>query len=117
MPALVLNIQEHEIDNRLLYTVQVTRQVHRYDSFPEFIASNGFTLLSTGYPMLYCMNRGKEPITIKGKRIAGASTSSIDKMCVMGRGTFMDDHVIYIDSPLYIEKLKQAVKEYNASMG
>ena len=81
-----------------------------------FSASNGFEFFSTGYPMLYWGNAHKHPITIKGKRVAGASTYPSARMCVRGSDTFCDNNIIYIDSPLYIEKLKQAVKEYNNHM-
>ena len=118
MSLLKLNIKQCMVGSRLLYTVQVVHQVHRRSVFnidrDTFIASNGFELLSTGYPMLYCTNTHKEPITLKGKRIVGASTGYINKMCVRGSDRYMDNHIIYIDSPAYIEKLKVAVKEYNA---
>lgn len=122
MDELVLDIQKHSINNRLIYTVQVIHQAHRHSSFSiggdTFVASNGFKLLSTGYPMLYCVNSYKPPIIVKGEHIsgAGASTSSIMFMCVRGNETYSDDNIIYIDSPLYIERLKQAVKEYNIVM-
>ena len=78
-----------------------------------FVASNSFELRSTGYPMLYNRNGNNEYIRIEGKTIKGAVNSIVDLMCVRGSDTGMDDSIICIDSPAYIEKLKVAVKEYN----
>ena len=103
-PALILDITEHVVDNMLHYRIQVIKQKYRssrfYNSSDSFTASNDFTLSSVSCPAGSIHN-------------TGSSCESRLHMYVRGTDKSMDQELLATRSLGYIEKLKQAVKEYN----
>lgn len=105
-PALVLDITEHVVDNMLLYHIQIVKQKYTgtqlYRGSNSFTASNGFTFASASCP-------------------AGSSHNSNNSgdnyhMYIRGSNRQSNDEVVLTRSLGYVEKLKEAVKEYNYLM-
>ena len=105
-PALVLDITDHIVNNMLRYHIQITEQKYRgselYRGSNSFTALNGFTLSSAGCPA--------------GSRHNKGDSENNYHMYVRGSYSNSDNEVIIIYSLGYLEKLKEAVKEYNDLM-
>ena len=98
MVSLEIDIQRKKIKNGLLFTVQIVTQRLR-GSRANFLASNGFKFVSLSCPAIgvgYNVVEGMSPM-----------------MYIRGSGRDSDDRVMETDSIGYIERLKNAVIEYN----
>ena len=99
MPTLKLDIKKKKSAKGLSFTVQIVEQRLR-GSKANFIASNGFYFSSLACPAIGF-----------GYNIDG--TSSNGMIYLRGSSSRSDNDILYTDSIGYIEKLKDAVKEYN----
>ena len=123
---LVIDIQSTVYKNVLIYIVQVTYQEYIGCYFTtnrghNFTASNGFRLSSQSCPALYRKNNTTCGARISDESISDESISGMwdhteDMMCVRGTDYARHNQRMYIDSIVYIEKLKSAVTEYNEFM-
>ena len=93
----------------LEYGIRIVEQSHRGHEFTPhsnlFVASNGFKLISNLKPQLTYIPSGP------------SGTHYADTYYVRGHMRGYDKWRSYVSSPLWIEKLKVAVKEYNEIYG
>ena len=100
MVSLELDIQMKTTKNRVYFTVQIVTQRLR-GSRANFIATNGFKLMSLSCPAIGVGYNIPEDIGKNGI------------MYLRGSARDTDERALEVESIGYIERLKQAVIEYN----